>query len=219
MEAYESEFGGSVRQLDRVAFVRDVALFVLMNDEPARCKTRVEVNRKNASEQGIPLDYYEGLDDVHFHMFVELMRSRICKVLIQSWGEYDDADTCKALYENAIEGNIPLPSIIDEPAGLNVSGLTSSDPTVLIYNNGEDINTQYNLLKSANTVAIEELKAYKDIYVPRDALRIDPAKKGIDMAHWEPYNIKFYENAFKRVVLFHMGQSQTIHFYDSAKKL
>lgn len=219
MEAYESEFGGSARQMENIAFLRDIQLFVLMNDEPARCKMRVEVNRKNASEQGIPLAYYEGLDDVHFHMFVELLRKRVAKVVVQSWGEYDDAESCKAIYENAIYGEKPLAAIIDEPAGLNLSGLTSSDPTVLIYKNGQDINQQYALLSSADTVAIDEVKSYKEIYVPRDVLRIEPAAKGIDIAHWEPYKIKFYENAYKRVVLFHLAHNQTIHFYDSVNKL
>lgn len=219
MEAYESEFGGSVRQMDKIAFLKDIQLFVLMNDEPSRCKTRVEVNRKNASEQGIPLPYYEGLDDIHFHVFVELLRSKCAKVLIQPWGEYDDAELCKSIYEDAIYGRSALPSIVDEPAGLNLSMLTSSDPSVLIYKNDEEVNTQYKLLSSAHSVAIDALRAYKDVYIPRDILRVDLASKEVVKEHWEPYNIKFYENAYKRVVLFHLGHNQNIHFYDAFPKL
>lgn len=216
MDAYEAEFGGSVLQLDRVAFLRDIHLFVLMNDEPARCKNRVETKRKNASEQGIPLAYYQGLDDVHYHMFVELMRNRQAKVLVQCWGEYDEPEKCRTLYEDALYNNLPLPSVIDEPAGLNMSGLTTSDPTVLIYRNADELNKQYDLISSADSVAVDELKSFRRIYVPRDVLRIEPTDKGLDMAHWEHYKIPFYENAYKRVVLFHMSNSQTIHFYDSA---
>jgi deoxyadenosine/deoxycytidine kinase len=214
MEAYESEFGGSVRQLDRIAFLKDVQLFVLMNDEPARCKTRVEVNRKNASEQGIPLSYYEGLDDVHFHMFIELLRSRVAKVIVQPWGEYDDAESCRALYEDAISGRTILPTVIDEPSGLRVSSLRSSE-SVLVYKNDKEIVKQYQLISSAHTVAIDELKGFRDIYVPRDVLLIDPTTKGVSAQHLEQYNIKFYDNAFKRIVLFHLGHNQNIHFYDS----
>jgi deoxyadenosine/deoxycytidine kinase len=213
MEAYESEFGGSVRQLDRIAFLRDIQLFVLMNDEPSRCKVRVEVNRKNASEQGIPLSYYEGLDDIHFHVFVELLRNRVAKVLVQPWGEYDDAETCRTLYEDAISGRIEGPKITDEP--MNVKTLKASDPSVLIYRSDEDILKQYDLLSSAHTMAIEELKAFRDVYVPRDVLQIDPKEKAVNLDHLSPYNIKFYQNAFKRVVLFHLGHNQHVHFYDS----
>ena len=215
MEAYESEFGGSVRDIANIGFLRDIQLFVLMNDEPARCKTRVEVNRKNASEQGIPLPYYEGLDDIHFHMFIELLRNRVAKVLIQPWGEYDDAPMCRALYEDAIHYRMKLPAVHDEPHGVKVSTTARSSDAILVYHNDKEIVKQYQLLSSAHTVAIEELKAYKDVYVPRDVLLVDPISKGVNLEHLEPYDIKFYENAYKRVVLFHLGHNQNIHFYDS----
>lgn len=216
MEAYESEFGGSVRQLEKIHFLKDIELFVLMNDEPSRCKVRVEVNRKNASEQGIPLPYYEGLDDIHYHMFIELMRHRIAKVLIQPWGEYDDAEHCRTLYEDAIAGRITLPSVIEEPSGLKVSALTRVSDTVLIYKNGQDIFKQYQLISSdTSIVEMEALKDFSDIYVPRDVMLVDPESKGINLDHLKSYNIKFYENAYKRVVLFHLGHNQNIHFYDS----
>lgn len=214
MEAYESEFGGSVRQLNTIAFLKDIQLFVLMNDEPARCKVRVEVNRKNASEQGIPLSYYEGLDDIHYHMFIELLRHRVAKVLVQPWGEYDDAESCRELYENAICGVSKLPSVIEEPKGLSVS-LSASD-SVLVYKNKQDLYNQYQLISSdTHIVEIEALKAYSDVYVPRDIMTVDPVSKGITLEHLAPYNITFYENAYKRVVLFHLGHNQNIHFYDS----
>lgn len=215
MEAYESEFGGSIRNMSAIAFLRDINLFVLMNDEPARCKTRVEVNRKNASEQGIPLPYYEGLDDIHYHVFIEMLRHRVAKVLVQPWGEYDNPETCKALYENALQGIIEGPKVTDEPAGA-LSEMATSASSSIVYRSEEDIVKQYQLLSSDNAFAtVDELKAFSDVYVPRNLMQIDPAVKEVNAEHLAPYNITFYQNAYKRVVLFHLGNNQHVHFYDS----
>jgi hypothetical protein len=59
MDVYESEFGGSIKEFEAIPFLSAIHLFVFLNDEPARCKLRVEQNRKNPSEQNIPLPYYE----------------------------------------------------------------------------------------------------------------------------------------------------------------
>src|SRR5690606_26856185 len=60
MDVYESEFGGSIKNIKALPFLSDIDLFVLMNDEPENCKYRIETQRKNESEQGIPISYYEG---------------------------------------------------------------------------------------------------------------------------------------------------------------
>lgn len=214
MEAYESEFGGSINALDRVAFIKDIQLFVLMNDEPARCKTRVEVNRKNASEQGIPLSYYEGLDDIHFHMFLEMLKHKVGKVIIQPWGEYDDAEACRRLYEDVIHGHRECPSIVHFAPGIKPNP-SKVDSSVLVYQNSNQIIENYNLIGSARDAEISELAQYTDVYVPRDIMVVDPNTKGIRMDHLQQYPIRFYSNEFKRIVLFHLGHFQNIHFYDS----
>jgi len=42
MIVYESEFGGSIAELHKIPFMKDIDCFVLLNDEPAECKKRVE---------------------------------------------------------------------------------------------------------------------------------------------------------------------------------
>lgn len=56
-EVYESEFGGGIDRIDQLPFLQDISFFVFLNDEPERCKYRVEHQRGNQSEQGIPLRF------------------------------------------------------------------------------------------------------------------------------------------------------------------
>jgi hypothetical protein len=59
------EFGGSMREPELVRFLSDVSCYILLDDEPAQCKERVELSRGNESESGIPLSYYEVWACVH----------------------------------------------------------------------------------------------------------------------------------------------------------
>jgi hypothetical protein len=54
----------------------------------------------NPSEQGIPLAYYEGLDDVHYHFFITMMKKKSLKVVVAAWGHYNDADWSHTMFAN-----------------------------------------------------------------------------------------------------------------------
>jgi hypothetical protein len=85
------EFGGSMREPEKIDFLSSISCYVLLNDEPANCKKRVENLRCNESESSIPLAYYQGIDDVHFHLFVKcLMPKLIAPILVINWGDYDN---------------------------------------------------------------------------------------------------------------------------------
>jgi len=59
IEVYEDELGGNINSIRALNFFSYINGFVLLNDEPANCKYRVENIRKNDAENNIPLDYYE----------------------------------------------------------------------------------------------------------------------------------------------------------------
>jgi len=127
---YESEFGGSIRQIEKLPFLKDISFFVFLNDEPERCKYRVEHQRGNQSEQGyssfqvvirfrvrdflsaetgIPLSYYEGLDDIHFDLFLRVMSTDALPVLVLSFGDYDDPVYCRELFADVYSGKVATP--------------------------------------------------------------------------------------------------------------
>jgi len=47
---------------------------------------------------GIPLAYYEGLDDMHFHIMVNMLMKKISKVLVLTWGQYDNPTEMQMLF-------------------------------------------------------------------------------------------------------------------------
>lgn len=98
MIVYEDEFGGSMTEPEKIEFLSSISCYVLLNDEPSNCKDRVENLRCNESESSIPLSYYEGIDDVHFHLFVKcLLPKKIAPILVVNWGNYDNE---KLLWES-----------------------------------------------------------------------------------------------------------------------
>lgn len=44
---------------EKIDFLSQISCYVLLNDEPAHCKQRVENWRCNESESSIPLPYYQ----------------------------------------------------------------------------------------------------------------------------------------------------------------
>eukprot|EP01125_Pyxidicula_operculata_P019583 TRINITY_DN710_c0_g1_i2.p2 TRINITY_DN710_c0_g1~~TRINITY_DN710_c0_g1_i2.p2 ORF type:complete len:385 (+),score=69.95 TRINITY_DN710_c0_g1_i2:1410-2564(+) len=216
MDVYEDEFGGSIRALESITFLSVVDCYVLLNDEPYNCKYRVENIRGNKSESQIPLPYYEGIDDMHFALFVEhLMPKKIVPIHVTTWGQYNEP---KALWQTCIDvvqGKHKMPE---------VTYLTSLPETLASnhfkYNTESDILEFYKHIKAlpnnnlfAQTVEMEEArnrKRYGTIYIPKDIMIIPPEEKGVNL---QDYNIVFYKNEYKRVVLWHLSQNQHVIFY------
>lgn len=42
----ETELGGNIKQVESIPFLREVDCFVLLNDDPSHCKSRVEEQRR-----------------------------------------------------------------------------------------------------------------------------------------------------------------------------
>lgn len=207
MDVYESEFGGSVRALDQVAFMDDIDLFVFMDDEPARCKNRVETMRKNPSEQGIPIEYYQGLDDIHFHIFIEMMIKRVSKVVVVTWGEYDDAVASQTVFQSIIEGKRQSPTV----GRVDLSQINDPSPNSLVYETDSDILSFYSLI-SEQSNELSQRKTFENVYIPSNIMTIPYEEKGIILDH--DYDITFYKNEYKRVVMWHLANFQNVYFYN-----
>lgn len=190
MKVYESEFGGSFKNAKSIPHFKDIDLFVLMSDEPSQCKYRLENVRKNTSESSIPLDYYEGLDDIHFYAFMKMLTEKLAKVVVQVWGQYNQTAETRALYESIISGNKQLPT----------AEVMSSLPDFMqideyIYEDEDSIAETYENISDDD----EKLQGFKDfykkVYVPVDIMTIDPETKGYDAELVKEYGITCYKNA------------------------
>jgi len=211
MQVYESEFGGSLRDLASIPFLReDINLFLLLNDEPARCKWRVEEKIMNPSEIGIPLPYYEGLDDIHFHIFLKVIKHGVTPVVIVNWGQYDHAHNVHALVKMVLEGKRETPKV------QHIEGTPRDDEDTFTYLTEQDILQFYEEIKlqpgEDRVTRDGERTKYGAIYIPEDICLVDPKMKNLVIDN-NNYGIVFYENFFKRVVLWHLSHFQNIYFY------
>jgi hypothetical protein len=137
--------------------MEDINLFVMMDDEPARCKSRVETVRGNASEQGIPLAYYQGLDDIHFHLFMTMMKKKISKAIVLSWGQYNDANVCQKLFQDVIAGTRTPPQVAD----VDSSEVVDPSPSTYTYETAAEIIEFYNFMSANNEVRAPLLIQYR----------------------------------------------------------
>jgi len=192
---------------------------VYLNDEPENCKYRVENLRGNKSESNIPIAYYEGIDDIHFALFVQrLIPSKLVPVLVLTWGQYHDP---KVLW------NIFLEIVAKKKEGCKAEYLQTipSDidkSTQFVYDSEESVVSFYDIIKSfrreqehvTETRESKERQQFKTVYIPSDIMTISPKEKGVVE---NDFGIIFYKNEFKRVVLWHLSQGQRICFYPKKK--
>jgi len=205
MAVYEDEFGGSIRTLDSIPFFSAVDCYVLLNDEPENCKYRVEHLRSNNSESSIPLSYYENIDDIHYSLFVDhLLPQKIVKILFLTWGQYNDARSLWDLLLSILNQQQELPYVKKVP-----SLPVLEDPTLLIYRSSQQIEEFYKEMKGCDdSDRLRFQKSFKTVYMPLGVMTRYP-----DQIKVNPYNIVFYRNEFKRVVLWHLSNFQNICFY------
>ena len=54
----------------------------------------------------------------------------------------------------------------------------------------------------------------EQIFIPKNIMTISAQSKNVNEEHAKYYNILFYENAYKRVVMWHLSKSQNVVFYE-----
>jgi len=191
--------------MEGIPFLQDIHCFTFLNDEPARCKERVEKLRKNESEQGIPLAYYEGIDDIHFSIFMELMSKKLSNVLILNWGQYNDPEDVFKIISSLLSGKQKPGKVRYTP----VVKRKEKDESVFIYTNDEDILQKYTDLTNDEASSEET-----EIWIPRNVLTNSYESKKVIADHAEPYHITFYRNEYKRVIFWHLSKFQNVTIYD-----
>jgi len=208
MAVYEDEFGGTINSLDSIPFFSAVDCYVLLNDEPENCKFRVESVRGNESESSIPLSYYENIDDLHYSLFVDyLVPMKIVKALFLTWGQYNDPKAVWDLFSQILNHKKELPSIRKIQSIIEKE---KAEPTNLIYSSSEQIEEFYKKMKNSDheSELVHTYSSFKTVYIPYGIMTVIPPQ-----IKTNPYNISFYRNEYKRVVLWHLSQFHNICFY------
>lgn len=202
MRAYEEDAGSSLSCMRELPYLKEIHLFVLLNNEPSNCKRLAENARCNKEEFGIPLPYYQGIDDMHFYAFVSgLIEQQLGKVLILNWGEYNSTEEVIPRLEAALKQGAPQPKVERIPHNLPANA--AGRPGTLIYKTDQDVLSAYE--------RIESLESSKTIYIPSNIMTISPESKGVTVP--SDFPITFYHNAYKRVVLRHLSHNSRVVFY------
>jgi len=216
MDVYENEFGGSIKKPEDISFLSEVSCYIVLDDEPANCKHRVENFRGNASESSIPLDYYQGIDDIHFDIFIRrVIPNKISKVLVLSWGQYDSERELWDNLESVIQRESEDISSITVEENFDPNNAMVDEKTTKIYKTEQDILYSYTLFttKADDLVGKNELDAliqFRDVFIPQNIMEISENEKKVVE---NDFGVKFYHNEYKRVVMRHLSKSQALHFY------
>lgn len=208
MEVYETEFGSHFSKIQDSSHTKNVSMFVFLDDEPIHCKKRVEELRKNPSEDGIPLDYYTGIDDVHFFVCMKLCASENAKVTILNWGRYDDPNEVLEHLKSLKTGKLAFANV------KHLNDLVADpipDHRNIVYNSAESIFVDYARLDTFETMKGDRVYVDKRICLVSEQKL---AERGIIREKGTArYNIQFYENEYKRVVMRHLACGRTVEFF------
>lgn len=207
MEVYEFEFGTNFSNIHNSEHTKHVSVFVFLDDDPAQCKKRVEEMRKNDSEKNIPLDYYTGIDDIHFSLCMKLCASPTLKVTVLNWGKYDDNDSVISHLMSVVKKERKFPKV--EFMSPLVTGFIPCDNYIL-YQSAESIYSDYQRLDE-----FEKMTEFH-VYVSRRICVIPEEKltaRGIVRAPGASrFDITFYENEYKRVIMRHLACGRSVEF-------
>jgi len=175
------------------------------------------MSRGNKSESNIPLSYYEGIDDMHFSLFIDhLLPEKLVKLYVLSWGQYNDP---KLVWENLsqiISGKKELPSLT------KISSLPErlDESQNFVYHSVEEISRYYENIKffrkeqelsKENSEMVNFRKKFSAVFIPSNMMTISAEEKNV--VNNKNYGVIFYRNEFKRVVLWHLAHSQNVFFY------
>lgn len=173
--------------------------YVFLEDEPSNCKHRVENDRCNQSESSIPLSYYEGIDHIHFHMIIYGITNRILNATIMRWEEYNQYSCFNDIISKKIEKDAKISKTYVSPngSGLDITLDTEQD----ILNVYQSINNNTYTIKS------------NVIYINGSIMTLDPESICVVKERAMKYDIVFYRNEFKRVLMYMLSNDVHVVLY------
>lgn len=113
-----------------------------------------------------------------------------------------------------ISGTVKAPSV----EAANLDEVEAAGENCVVYRTEADINDFYAKLVKArgDPAKAQDLEQHPlKVYIPENIMTIDPQEKGIIA---NDYNINFYQNAYKRVVMWHLSQRHEVMLYRAINK-
>jgi len=190
IRVYEKELEQKNSQSTFHSLFANVDIFLFLDDEPANCRLRVNA-RGNEAEKDIPIEYYNGLDHVHFYLFQRLLSSS--RVGVLHFGQYNSAE-CVVNY---------LAKLLELPQH------TAQDVCNIKYETPAQINEDYSKLYAKQNSVLD--CTYMHVSFDKNIMRLTPESVGVVQNHHD--DIPFYENAYRRLVYYWISRGATVSFF------
>jgi hypothetical protein len=166
-------------------------------------------------------------------------KSTRTKVYVTTWGQYNDAKKMHDKFVQTLGENEGEEQRVDlledgqdvpkttlsrereekEEDGNNTDGDRASPPaaaSTIVYRTPDDILAAYRRIRNGSLAAARLDRPTKNntmvVYVPTNIMTVDPKAKGVVVAPYD-YDIIFYQNEYKRVVMWHLAQGHQITFF------
>lgn len=159
---------------------------------------------RNPNELGIPLDYYSGIDDMHFNFFIKLLEKRTVPAMVLEWGNHRDLDRVLEVAFQLATGKKKPPQVYQRN-NESLQQLLSQHKSYVIYQSEQDILRDYTLLKETGKIDTNA----SDIFVSQKIMKRDASFKEVATQ----YNLSIHANEYKRVILWHLSQWRNVHFF------
>nr|QYA18491.1 deoxyguanosine kinase mitochondrial precursor [Clandestinovirus] len=106
LDVYEDEFGSSwPSDVGTTKTMEEIDAIIYLYDSPSSVKNRVENVRKREAEKGIPYDYYNVVDLVHFNILLCIARGQSKPVVFLTPGDYGngDVESSSVIYKRLLD--------------------------------------------------------------------------------------------------------------------
>lgn len=208
LDVYEETLHGNLDNLSLIPYVTEPDIFVYLNTDPNICKHRVENIRKNNYENDIDLAYYVGIDDVYFHLFTQVIFKNINRVIIINNNLTNKEVDNVELFHRKINYSLSPGQLIYKTSGECTDKVKE---TAFMMDTPEIVYEAYESIKKMDD--IKALGDHETVAIPWNMMTRDPHDH-IYMKHWKRYEMKFYENDYKRVFLWLLSKNIKIYWYN-----
>lgn len=200
MNVYENEFGGSLKNVKSIKFLECVDVMLYLYDSPISCKRRAEI-RGDKSEGDIPIEYFEGLDHVHFAIILKLIQYKIVPVKVLFFGDFNASDQVLTHIQHARDGIVG--SVVEEPENIE----PPKDAHIVDSEAGIDV------LAGVMPYSSEDFtRCYTSpLYIKRELALVDPQSIGVIPDHGYP--IRFHKEKYRYLVMMFLRKGADVHFY------
>lgn len=224
---YTERFGGPFHPPMPTKYTEGVGDVVYFSDSPINCKARADRREKQrgTGRSPIPLGYFEGLDDLHFHQALHLAASKLARVHIFEWGTYDNVhDVIDRI--NVPPTEWPPVSFVAEDRAQELIDLITVPCDLTLYQKPSDLEGTPSSWHPDDTPSWCHEGARRSTPIAK-ALR---ASDQVVVAHLDayqrprpsdivnnPFGVGFFTDAFKRRIMGHMARGHTIVLYGTVR--